>query len=114
MDIGMLWFDDSNRKLEEKISRAVEHYKQKYGQAPTVCFVNPETLRQAGGQASNGCRSVKPGPDGVAGVHVSAMRNVLPHHFWIGVGEPARSANGRGKNGDRAPARKKSGRREAV
>lgn len=74
MDIGMLWFDGDNRRtLEEKVTRAVTHYQEKYGQAPTLCFVNPATL--------NG------GPDQVAGVHLRKLRSVMPDHFWLGVGE---------------------------
>ena len=76
MDVGMLWFDDDpKRGLEEKIARAVAHYRDKYGQAPTLCFVNPGTL--------NG------GPDVAAGVQVRSARSVLPNHFWVGVGDPA-------------------------
>jgi hypothetical protein len=71
----MLWFDDDpRRRLEDKIARAVAHYKEKYGQLPTLCFVNPGTL--------NG------GPDMAAGVRVQPARTVLPNHFWIGVGDP--------------------------
>ncbi len=74
MDIGMLWFDaDERRSLEEKVKRAATHYQEKYGQAPTLCFVNPATL--------NG------GPESVAGVHLRKMRTVRPDHFWLGVGE---------------------------
>jgi hypothetical protein len=95
MEVGMLWFDnDPRRGLEEKVARAVAHYKQKYGQMPTLCFVNPATL--------NG------GPDLAAGVHIKPVRSVLPNHFWIGVGE----ANGRGANGhDGTNGAKKNGRK---
>jgi hypothetical protein len=75
MDIGMLWFDDSSRTLKDKITRAVDYYKEKYGSAPTHCVVNPATLN--GGEAV------------MAGVEVQAARSVLQHHFWIGVDETA-------------------------
>ena len=76
MDIGMLWYDDDRRRpLDDKIARAVEYYKAKYGATPTVCFVNPGTL--------NG------GPDVAAGVQVRSARSVLPNHVWVGVGDPA-------------------------
>ncbi len=76
MDVGMLWFDDDPRRgLEEKIARAVAHYKEKYGQMPSLCFVNPGTLNGA--------------PDTAAGVQIKASRTVLPNHFWVGVGESA-------------------------
>lgn len=76
MEIGMLWFDDDKtRKLEEKVQRAVDHYLKKYGQKPTLCFVNPSTL--------NG------GPDLLAGVQMRKSRSVMPNHFWIGYDERA-------------------------
>ena len=79
MEVGMLWFDDDPRRgLEEKVARAVAHYKEKYGQMPTLCFVNPGTL--------NG------GPEAAAGVQIRAARTVLPNHFWIGLGDPAARA----------------------
>ena len=41
MDIGMLWYDDDHKRpIGEKVARAVEHYKTKYGVVPTVCFAN--------------------------------------------------------------------------
>ncbi len=87
MEIGMLWFDDSQRTLEEKLRRAMEHYITKYGHSPTLCFVHPETL--------NG------GPDIVAGLHVRKSRLVMPNHFWIGFEDRAAPA-GRGANGQNA------------
>jgi len=72
----MLWFDDDPRRgLEEKIARAVAHYKEKYGQMPSLCFVNPGALAGA--------------PDTAAGVQIKASRTVLPNHFWVGVGDAA-------------------------
>jgi len=91
MDIGMLWYDDTKRTLDEKIARAVEHYKTKYGAVPTVCFVNPELLPKASGVE-------------LAGVQLRAARTVLMNHFWLGVGD-AVVKNGNGNGG----ARGKSG-----
>ncbi|MBI4771743.1 MAG: hypothetical protein HY784_15340 [Chloroflexi bacterium] len=72
----MLWFDDDGgRSLEEKVRRAAEHYARKYGQRPTLCFVNPGAL--------NG------GPHSVAGVQLRKTRTVMLNHFWIGYEEPA-------------------------
>ncbi len=88
MDIGMLWYDDDGKRpLGEKVTRAVDFYKSKYGVVPTICFVNPATL--------------KDGPDSAGGVQLRSARNVLVDHFWIGVGE----ANGNG-HGVRANGRK--------
>jgi hypothetical protein len=77
MQEGLLWFDaDPKRDLAEKITRAADRYRYKFGQRPNVCYVNPITLN--GGSAKlaeyNGVRLV-PSP------------NVLKNHFWIGVGE---------------------------
>lgn len=87
MDIGMLWYDDDGKRpLGEKVSRAVNFYKTKYGVAPTVCFVNPATL--------------KDGPDSAGGVQLRSARNVLVDHFWIGVGETAVNGAGARANGN--------------
>jgi hypothetical protein len=85
MEIGMLWYDgDGRRALGDKVARAVEHYKVKYGHAPTVCYLNPATL--------------KDGPETAGGVQLRTARNVLKDHFWIGV-DTTSAANGHGRNG---------------
>ncbi len=71
MEIGMLWFDDSQLTTAEKISRAVTFYDEKYGRMPTLCLVHPDTL--------NG------GEEIMAGVEIRQARSVMPDHFWIGV-----------------------------
>ena len=92
MEIGMLWYDgDAHRALGDKVGRAVEHYKTKYGAVPTVCYINPATF--------------KDGPEMAAGVQLRTARNVLVDHFWIGVGENQAgngrdSGRGNGKNGN--------------
>jgi hypothetical protein len=74
MDIGMLWYDDDNkRSFAEKVARAVDYYKAKYGSVPTVCFVNPAAMKDA--------------PDTTASVQIRSARNVMVDHFWLGVGE---------------------------
>jgi hypothetical protein len=105
MDVGMLWFDDDPRRnLEEKVARAVAHYKEKYGQMPSLCFVNPGTL--------NG------GPDTAAGVQIKAARTVLPNHFWVGVGDPAARTPldekaARGAKGSKGTAKRRAARSAA-
>ena len=67
---GLLWYDDDPaRDLAEKVKRAARRYQQKFGAAPTVCYVHPSTLddKQQVGQ-----------------VDVTALASVLQHHFWIG------------------------------
>jgi hypothetical protein len=76
MEIGMLWFDDSSRSLNDKITRAVTFYKDKYGSSPTHCLVHPETLNGGDGK--------------LGGVEVREARLVMQNHFWIGIDETAR------------------------
>jgi hypothetical protein len=77
MNVGMMWFDgDKRNSLESRIDRAVSYYREKYGQQPTVCFVNPNT---AGDE-----------PPAVQDVKLQTSASVLPDHFWLGIGqEPA-------------------------
>ncbi len=78
MNVGMLWFDDdASRTLEEKVSRAADFYRHKYGRPPTLCLINP--------QAANGRKNV-------AAVELRTAQNVLPHHFWVGMAENGSAA----------------------
>ena len=75
MDIGMLWYDDDNKaKLDEKVARAVEYYRAKYGVQPTECYVHPGMLGEE-----------QPGI--AAGVRLRGSGTVIKNHFWLGVGE---------------------------
>ena len=76
MDIGMLWFDDSSRSFAEKVRRAADYYKEKYGREPTLCLVNPETWDSS--------------DDKKLPVEMRQARLVLPNHFWIGVEDDLR------------------------
>ena len=79
MDMGMLWYDDDDRRrFDEKVTRAVEYYRAKYGVQPTECFVNPSML-------SADARGAAPAM--TAGVRLHTTRTVLSNHFWLGVGE---------------------------
>lgn len=72
MKTGMLWLDaDARRTLDEKIERAVEYYRQKYGAMPDLCLVNTATFPE---EEKN-----------VGQVKVQRTRTVLPHHFWVGI-----------------------------
>lgn len=74
MDIGMLWFDnDAQAGLTGRVKRAAEYYRNKYGQAPNVCFVHPSMLPDE----EDGLK--------VAGVEIRASNALLPNHFWVGV-----------------------------
>jgi hypothetical protein len=43
MKIGMLWFDNSKRSIEEKLDEMANYYHKKYGRRPTLIWVNPKT-----------------------------------------------------------------------
>jgi hypothetical protein len=88
MDIGMLWFDDSSRSFAEKVRRAADYYKEKYGREPTLCLVNPQTW-------DDGDTKTLP-------VEMRQAKLVLPNHFWIGVEEDLRRANRPEKRAARA------------
>ncbi len=69
---GLLWYDnDPKRSLEDKVARALAHYRQKYGQPAQVVYVNPATLND--------------GAPTLPGVEVMTSKTVQPHHFWLGV-----------------------------
>lgn len=72
MKTGMLWLDaDARRTFDEKVQRAVDYYRQKYGATPDLCLVNTATFAEEE-------KSIGP-------VKVQRTRSVLPHHFWVGI-----------------------------
>jgi hypothetical protein len=84
VEYGLLWYDDSpNRPLVEKVTRAAAQYERKFGQAPSVCFVNPAMLNGNGKETEAGS------------VHIETLRTVLPYHFLVGIEDVER--NGRRK-----------------
>lgn len=72
MNTGMMWFDnDPKTPLPEKIERAADYYRQKYGRMPDTCLVNPNMMTT---------------PEMHAGhIVVKPLQAVLPGHFWIGI-----------------------------
>lgn len=75
MKEGLLWFDASpKRDLAEKVAQAADRYCIKFGRRPNLCYVHLSALDGQGDLR-------------VDGVWVMPMRNVLRHHFWIGVEE---------------------------
>ena len=71
MNVGMLWFD-ANRgtAVAERVERAADYYKEKYGAEATLCFVHPDTLAE---------------PSRVGSLEVKPLETVLANHFWLGV-----------------------------
>jgi hypothetical protein len=77
MNVGMLWYDgERGIGVPERIQRAVDHYRAKYGAEPTLCLVNPAL----------GDGHV---PRRIGGLEIRTSRSVLQYHFWIGVGQPS-------------------------
>lgn len=71
MNVGMLWLDDDKRRsFEEKVSRAADYYREKYGCFPELCFVNSGMVAE---EKKVGAIEVKP------------ANTVLPFHFWLGM-----------------------------
>lgn len=74
--LGWLWFDnDPKTSLEEKMDQAAARYRQRFGQAPRLCYVNQKALDN------------RPGITGR--LRVEAASNVLPGHFLFVVEEAA-------------------------
>jgi len=78
MQEGLLWFDaDPKRDLAEKVARAADRYRFKFGRRPNVCYVNASQIDDT---------------MELAGVRLVPAHNVLEHHFWIGVEEMREAA----------------------
>lgn len=68
----LLWYDDTPvRSLADKVARAAAQHERKFGQAPTVCFVNPAML-----EGNGHCEYP---------MRVEAKRTVMPNYFMIGL-----------------------------
>ena len=71
MNYGMLWFDnDPKTDLPQKIDKAAAYYRKKYGQAPTICYVNPKMAPDKKAKAGE--------------VKIKTSPTILVHHLWIG------------------------------
>lgn len=85
---GLLWYDpDPVRTLPEKIGRAARRYAEKFGVAPNVVYLNPET---ATGFRGTGVRTVIEtdfGGQEIVSLDFKLSPYILPNHFWIGVAE---------------------------
>ena len=82
MNVGLLWYDsDSSRTLEDKIGRAAQRYREKYGRWPNTCFVHPKAMvEQAESEKRIACRL----ESGQATVLIKSAPNILVHHLWLG------------------------------
>jgi hypothetical protein len=81
MKVGLLWFDDdTSRDLTEKIARAANHYRKKFGVPPDSCYVHKSALSDNGNAAK--ARLQVRGQ--VGQIQVKTLPSVLLHHFWVG------------------------------
>jgi hypothetical protein len=76
MKIGMLWFDNSQASLDDKIRKAVTYYDEKYHKHANACVINPNEVPYR----------IEDGTI-IAGVAVRESRAILKGYFWIGVSE---------------------------
>ncbi len=67
---GIQLFDDSGEKLETRLRRAIDRYKEKFGTNPTHCKVSEGTVS---------------GEVEVLGVKVIGAREFTPGNMLIGV-----------------------------
>lgn len=82
MDVGLLWYDDDPRRgLEDKIDRAAQRYREKYGRWPNTCYVHPQS---AGGLVEQEQNVACGSNNGRATIQVLSAPNVLLHHLWLG------------------------------
>ncbi|HOU15111.1 MAG TPA: hypothetical protein PKZ84_18530 [Anaerolineae bacterium] len=70
MDVGLLWHDSGAEDLAWKLARAAKRYRDRFGDKPNVCYVNPSLLPE--------------GDRKVDGILVRSSPRVLRHHFWLG------------------------------
>ena len=93
METGLLWYDgDPKRPLEDKVGRAVERYRQKYGRWPNTCYVHPQIV---GDQTANGLRLACQAQGPKTTIRVLSAPNILVHHFWVGETNDREGDNGR-------------------
>lgn len=83
MQTGLLWYDsDTRRGLEDKVGRAAQRYREKYGRWPNTCFVHPQTLA---GNTKQELKLAGQRRNAEAVIRVLAAPNILLHHFWLGI-----------------------------
>ena len=93
METGLLWYDgDPKRPLEDKVGRAAQRYRQKYGRWPNTCFVHPQIV---GDESTDGLRLACQARSPKATIRVFSAPNILVHHFWVGETSDGEGDNGR-------------------
>jgi len=86
MEFGMLWIDDgekwakptslreseafSRRGLISRVQEAAASYEAQYGEAPSLCLLNPDQFIE--------------NEEEIIGLRLEASPSLLPNYFWIG------------------------------
>jgi hypothetical protein len=82
MQVGLLWYDgDAQCLLEEKVGKAAQRYREKFGRWPNTCYVHPQTVSGDGDQkvrVAGSSRGVE------RTINILPAPNVLLHHYWVG------------------------------
>ncbi len=70
MQLGMMWLDaDKKRSLEEKVERAADYYKDKYGRLPELCLVHTNMLSSE---------------KNIGQIKIQPTKAIVRNHFWLG------------------------------
>lgn len=73
MNFGMLWLDDDKKRtFEEKVLRAADYYRSKYGRLPNTCYVHRSATQEA---------------TKINKITVVPDQTVLPHHFLLALSQ---------------------------
>jgi hypothetical protein len=85
VEVGLLWYDsDPRRELEDKIGRAAQRYREKFGCWPNTCFVHPQAIQDcAQPESSVACQLQAPSTM----IRVVSAPYILLHHFWLGISD---------------------------
>ena len=72
MVTGMIWFDnDPKKNINDKIKFAIQFYKRKFGNEPTICSINPKFKELLFFTDSE--------------LNVEYNLNISPDHIWLGI-----------------------------
>lgn len=69
MQTGMLWLDNSNKPLEEKIRTAAAYYEKKFGARPNLICVSRHQVKEG---------------NRVGEIRVKPMAGIMPNYLWVG------------------------------
>lgn len=75
MQTGMLWFDNSELTLQQKIEKAIAYYEKKHGRKPELCLIHPSIIPVDGVQVE------------IEGLVIKSYKYIVPGHLWVGIEE---------------------------